>query len=364
MAYKRKGSSKWIVSYRVPGQKEPEKEYFNSKREAEAREFEIKAVKKINPGALAPQPSSGITFRELAEAYQHSRPLAATTLSADIYTCEAYPYPLFGNKIVEELTEDDMTAMVKVAVKRGHPGTALRVWERVRAIIRWGKRKKIITKNPVEDFTVEKEKSRHTPMPPSVEEIQAILAVSPPHLVRAIQLAFYLGVRPGASELFALTWEDFNLAEGWVRVQSADKGGLPWRDVPIVGEAIPILTEWQAEDAATGMARPIHYRGHPVSSVKKSWATAKEKAGITRRLRLYDLRHHFATALLEGGADPGIVAGMMGHTTTRMVQEVYQRVRREGKREAISKLPKLFEKHRGDAQTNVISEDTTTRTRQ
>lgn len=166
MPYRRKGSKKWIVSYRVPGQKEPVKEYFDSKRQAEAREFEVKAVKKLNPEALAPQPSSELTFRQLAEAYHKGKQIAATTLAADLYTLDLYPYPVFGDKIVEDITHDDLTAMLKTAYKRGYSGTALRVWERVRAILRWGKRKKIITKDPGEDFVVEREKENRRPSHP------------------------------------------------------------------------------------------------------------------------------------------------------------------------------------------------------
>lgn len=176
-------------------------------------------------------------------------------------------------------------------------------------------------------------------------------------------LAYHLGVRPGRSELFDLRWTDFDLAQGWVRVRSADKGGLPWRDVPIAEDFLPILTEWHAEDTAKGIIAPVHWHGHPVTTIQKTWEAAKEKAGVTRRMRLYDLRHHFATVLLEGDVDCGIVAGMMGHTTDRMVHKVYQRVRRGGKRAAIAKLPSL---KRRDSQaqaenSSVLVDETPTR---
>lgn len=341
MAYQRGGKGKWIVSYRIPGRTQPEKEYFDSKREAEARELVVKSIKKINPAALAPEPVSGLTFRNLVDQYQTRRALAATTLAADIYTLEAWVFPVIGDKVVEKITEEDLSKIVEKASQKSSPGSGVRIWERVRAVLRWGKKYKLINKNPGADFFVEKDKQVSKAMPPSREEVEAILDVSPPHLVRAIQLAFYLGVRPGQSELFALRWDDFNLEDGWVRVMSADKGGLPWRDVPLARNILPLLNRWKADDDAAGIAWPIHWRGKPVSSVKGAWENAKAAAGITRRIRLYDIRHHFATSLLEQGVDPGIVAGMMGHTTVRMVQEVYQRVRRAGKRSAIDKLPSL-----------------------
>ena len=47
----------------------------------------------------------------------------------------------------------------------------------------------------------------------------------------------------------------------------------------------------------------VNYYGRPIKSIKKSWKAALEKAKITRRIRPYDLRHHFVTRALENGAD-------------------------------------------------------------
>jgi len=357
MAYQRKGSKKWIISYRIPGRSTPIQESFNSKKEALAREFEIKSIKEIAPSSLAPVPKSGFTLKELQKLYHKDKAMAVRSVANDIYALEKNVYPTIGNKIVEDILEEDIVSIVKSMHKNGTGRSAARVWERVRAMIRWGVKKKLILKDPLPNFTIEKEPYQNKSIPPTSEEIESILDVSPPHLLRAIQLAFYLGVRPGATELFSLRWSDFDLNSGWVRVQSADKGGLPWRDIPLDDSIIPALIEWKTEDDKSEIPWPIHWRGKQISSIKTAWATAKKNAGITRKLRPYDLRHHFTTALLEEGVDPGIVASMMGHTTTRMVHQVYQRVRREGKRAAIAKLPKLKRRDHLPKDGIVVPED-------
>jgi len=85
----------------------------------------------------------------------------------------------------------------------------------------------------------------------------------------------------------------------------------------------------------------ISYKGKPVKSLKRSWATAKKKAGITKRLRLYDLRHAFATYLLAHGADLKAVSDMMGHHSTKMTADRYYQLVEDLKRKAVSKLPTL-----------------------
>ena len=85
----------------------------------------------------------------------------------------------------------------------------------------------------------------------------------------------------------------------------------------------------------------ISYKGKPVKTLKTAWKTAKKKAGITKRLRLYDLRHAFATYLLAHGADLKAVSDMMGHHSTKMTADRYYQLVEDLKRKAVSKLPTL-----------------------
>jgi integrase len=74
--------------------------------------------------------------------------------------------------------------------------------------------------------------------------------------------------------------------------------------------------------------------------LRRDFRPALERAKITRgaELRLYDLRHGYATAALESGADVRTTADLMGHASTRMTMEVYQHVSDERKREAADRI--------------------------
>lgn len=63
------------------------------------------------------------------------------------------------------------------------------------------------------------------------------------------------------------------------------------------------------------------------------------RAGITRRIRPYDLRHAFATEAIAAGADIGTVAKLMGHTDMNMILKHYQHVLSSQKRAAVEALP-------------------------
>lgn len=352
--YQKNGRKRWYITYRVAGRDQPVTESFATKRRAATRLVEVQAIKESGGAAtLSPASPSGLTFAALAERYYSSREFSASTIASDAYRLKVI-FEQIGDLQVEALTEEVMAVAIgSWKSKRGNTDRGVfRKWELIRAILRWGVKAKIIAKNPLEGFQPERGR-KPVIMPPTREEVEAILDASPPHLVRAILLAFHTGVRVGASELFAMRWSDFDLAAGWVRVRSAEKGGLPWRDVPIFPDFLPLLTEWRAEDGA--ILWPIHFHGKPVQSVKGAWGGALRRAGIERRIRPYDLRHFFATDLLEQGVDPGVVAGLMGHTTTRMVQDVYQRVRRAGKMDAILKLTRLKRRDSLPKKGNVVA---------
>ena len=82
----------------------------------------------------------------------------------------------------------------------------------------------------------------------------------------------------------------------------------------------------------------IHYHSHKVDAIKKAWYAAKKRARITRRIRLYDIRHTFVTTLPEKGADLKSVSKLAGHATPEMTMKVYQHVSNNLKRSAIDLL--------------------------
>lgn len=179
-------------------------------------------------------------------------------------------------------------------------------------------------------------------VPPSAEELEAIMRVAPEHIRRVVILGAQCGVRVGSCELFGLSWQDVNLSQGVLRVHGAMKNiNAPWREVPIRETLQPLFKDWQEADAVIGMDYLIHYNGKPVKSIKKAWSKALADAGIARHIRPYDLRHAFATELIAAGADIGTVAKLMGHSSPAMLFKHYQYVLDRQKRSAVECLPEL-----------------------
>ena len=111
------------------------------------------------------------------------------------------------------------------------------------------------------------------------------------------------------------------------------------RDVPIHDDLLKNLLSWREADGNhSGFI--VHYRGHRIRSILKPWKQALQKAGITRRLRPYDLRHLFVTRAIEAGVDYKTLSDIVG-SSPETLRKHYQHVSNEARRKAISIMPKI-----------------------
>lgn len=178
------------------------------------------------------------------------------------------------------------------------------------------------------------------------------------------------GLRPG--EARALAWEHVDLGTGVVRVERSvdDEGRIHPPKTEKGRRAVPLPPEVRQA------LRELHLRaGRPESGLvfsdrrggvldarnllRRHFRPALERAKVgpeqkvldakrVKALRLYDLRHGFATAALEAGADVRTTADLMGHASTRMTMEVYQHVSDERRMTTMQTIGgRLFEAERG-----------------
>ncbi len=66
-----------------------------------------------------------------------------------------------------------------------------------------------------------------------------------------------------------------------------------------------------------------------------------EKAGL-RRIRFHDLRHTFASLLIQNGESLAYVKDQLGHSSIKLTVDVYGHLVPGANREAVNRLPSLF----------------------
>lgn len=278
-------------------------------------------------------------FVEMAEAYLAARQgiVAASTAARWMVRMKRVILPAIGELMAHEITHEALDSYVAKRARTVKRTTIHRELTDIRSVVRWAVRRRLISSSPMEGYEMPKLDNARI-RPPSRAEIEAILKHAVPHLQRAILISYNTGLRPGREELLTLTWSAVDFIGRTITVTSAVKGGLEERTVPISASFAETLGQWHDEDSKKGARYIIHYCGARVDSLKTAWKNAKARARISRRLRMYDIRHAFATTLLERGGDLKTVSELLGHRSPDLTLKVYQHVSGNLKRQTVSLL--------------------------
>jgi integrase len=145
----------------------------------------------------------------------------------------------------------------------------------------------------------------------SEAEIEALLAVCPPHLRPIVETALLTGMRK--EELLSLKWEQIN--HGLIHLIKT-KSGNP-RHIPISGRLVEIFQQLRHQNQLKSPYVFCDGEGRRFNSVKRSFATACRKAGI-ENFRFHDLRHTFASHLIMRGAGLKTIQELLGHSDIKM----------------------------------------------
>jgi len=334
MAYKH--GKKWAVKYREAGQTKTA--YFPTQEDADLWQAQRKYDKKYNPRKVAPPTSGDATFSAAIRRYYQDKSKAKeirqTTKESDLTRLNSVIIPTLGELFTRKMESKDIDkAIEKYRARKVKNVTINRALDIVRAVLRHAGRKDLVIPRLKDDREIVK--------PPTQAEARKLLTHAPAHVKRAILLGCGTGIRPGRRELFAITWGSVDFDRQEIYVESAKKGGIHQRYVPIAAYLLPKLKEWFEEDGKDEALTIITYKGKQIGTIKTAWKTLLDNAGIKRRMRPYDLRHFFATQTLGSGADVRSVADMMGHRQISTTQEIYQHTLARAKQTAVDMLPDI-----------------------
>lgn len=189
----------------------------------------------------------------------------------------------------------------------------------------------IIVLNPFKHIKRrKKEKPIVTPF--SKEEVKLLLENTNGWFHNYIGIASHLGLRSG--EMIGLKWCDVTNTHIQIRrtrdnnVDTPPKTQSSMRDLPIFDSVRPFI---ELQRSITGDKEYLFYsyRNLPYANTgalnQHHWYPLLDKLGLKRR-RIYELRHTFATNMLNSGYFKVTeIAHLMGHTTTEYLFNVYSR---------------------------------------
>ena len=163
-----------------------------------------------------------------------------------------------------------------------------------------------------------------------------------PQTAAAIRLLMFTGARK--EEILSLKWSYIDFERG-VALLPDSKTGFKALQLPApalaVLERLPKISEWVLPAASAS--------GHMVN-IGEAWGDVRKQSGLTG-WRLHDLRHAFASMMVNSGASLPIVGKILGHTqasTTQRYAHLEENPARKAAEAAAAKIADAINKPGGN----------------
>lgn len=130
----------------------------------------------------------------------------------------------------------------------------------------------------------------------------------PDHLTPMVLISLNTGLRYG--ELTGLEWSAIDFPARNLTVTGKTAKGAKTRHIPLNAEALDVLTRWRGK-GRKGLVFS-NQDGNRIGTVKTAWSAILAEAKI-EHFRWHDLRHTFASKLVQRGVNLAVVRDLLGH---------------------------------------------------
>ena len=344
--------------------------------EREAHERLREVMRSLDTGRY--RETAALTFAEFSERYLYEYAdvqvkrgkLKESTLDAYRSMLTTHLRPFFGRMrltamspaVVRHFTAEKAEALGRKELK---PKTYNNILTFLKSLLRCGVKAGYLATNPAADeerATLE----RHEMDFLTPEEIRRLIAHSREPYATLIYLAIFTGLRRG--ELLALQWRDVDWNRQKLRIRrtlyrgkfTKPKTPNAVRDVDLSPRPLEMLRLSQV--MYPPLASDLVFRtrdDHPLDPdnlVKRVFQPTLARAGI-RLVRFYDLRHTYATLLINQGANLKYISRQMGHASVQITLDRYGHLLPDTGREEMQKLDRVMDGEASNGISNVMPED-------
>ena len=236
----------------------------------------------------------------------------------DVSLLKNHLLPRFGKRYMDEITRQDIVKMHADRKALGAaPGSANRLLIMMRYIFNLTLKWEVpgIKANPCKGIPLMEENNKMERYL-SVDEAErlygAVCKSENTMLKYIVPMLILTGARK--REVLDAKWEDFDLGRRAWRIPISKSGKA--RHVPLSDGALNVLASMPRK-VEWAFANPDTDK--PYVSVFYAWNTARKSAGLSD-VRMHDLRHSFASLLINSGRTLYEVQHILGHTQVKTTQ--------------------------------------------
>jgi integrase len=238
--------------------------------------------------------------------------------ATDISLLNNHLLPRFGKRHLDTITRQDIVKMHADRKAEGAAaGSANRLLIMMRFIFNLALRWEVpgIKANPcagVPLLQVDNKKERYLSQDEAKRLYDAVCVSENTMLKYIVPMLILTGARK--REVLDAKWTDFDLERRIWRIPTTKAGKA--RHVPLSDGVMDLLSK-MPRDLPWVFANPD--TGKPYVSIYCAWHTARTKAGLAD-VRMHDLRHSFASLLINSGRTLYEVQHILGHTQVKTTQ--------------------------------------------
>jgi integrase len=323
----KRDNGKWRARYRDGADKEHARHFA---RKVDAQRWLDEVTASVVTGQYVDPRAGKMTVRKYAGQWQAAqvwRPKTAKRVESDL---RLHILPVLGDRPISSVRPSDVQGLVKRWSGDLSPSSVRVVYATLRSLLKAATQDRVIAATPCVGVRLPSTGAAKVLTIPEVSTVRRIAETLPARWAAVAYVAAGLGLRPG--EVFGLRVGDVDFLRRSVRVQQQldDYGKIgplktdaSYRTVPLPDVVGLVLSRHLEQHGGSGLvfAGPD---GQPVrrNTFSKAWRRATTEADATG-LRLHDLRHVYASALIHAGESVKTVQRRLGHSSAAMTLDVY-----------------------------------------
>lgn len=341
----------WRVAYRDPQGRQRSQSFA---RKTEATQFRAKVEHEMNRGTYVDPQAGRITLSVLADNWLDRQTFDAPTRIAVESRLRVHIEPHLGAFEVRAIKPSSVQQWVRTLSRDLAASYVALLLGHLKAILSAAVDDGMIASNPAASRSVKAPKAEHRRVTPwTVQQVQAIARSHPERYQALPILAAGTGLRQG--ECFGLAVDDVDFLRRTVHVRqqvrllnghpvfAPPKSGRE-REVPLPETVAVALSEHLRAYPAAEVTLPWGDRNGPATTrslvftgprgaslnknphTQRIWIPALADAGIEyvpRETGMHQLRHHYASVLLDAGVSIAALASYLGHSDPSVTLRVY-----------------------------------------
>jgi len=284
-------------------------------------------------GVYVDQVAGRVTLGEFAEEWLASKMVEPTTVNRLSSDLTVHVLPHFGHRPLAAIRPSEIQAWIKGRSQVLSPGSVENAYRVLTGLLSAATRDRLIGTTPAVGIVLPR-KPKTEVVIPTDDEVSVLLDAMPDRYRIAGELAAFAGLRQG--EALGLTLDRIDFLRRTLKVdrQMRTTKGQPtfgppkseasYRVIPLADGLLAALSAHVASFPPGPDALLVTYvDGRPVRRNRfgAMWRQSKARAGLS--FRYHDLRHYYASGLIDGGCSVPELRDALGDRSAKVIFDTY-----------------------------------------